>query len=806
LREIRLSLPYRPESYRVLILPQTVYLQKATARKIEEFARTGGVVVIVGAAPKWSVEDGRDDPEVGEIFSKSVAESGARTVADTDGLPEVLGGVLPRDFSPEIRCLHRVIGSLHVYFVLPDDRAPKKVSFAAHGRPEIWDPYTGEAHPIEEYTISANGTEAQLDFDLSPAYFVVIDPANVRETEPPASEEDRKEISLDGEWSFRVWPTMDNTWGDFRLPARPGFMPVETREFRYAEDPADEGLEGGWRKADFDDSKWGRAVYTYGSYWAVSDAIQLAGPEEFDKPQGPEAWSPSARDWHPVVFSRAFGIEKDPIYASTLGPKSRIPAEFADLGSNSLWSVRYLCTFAYSPKPQKANLSIGCPFAKRIWVNGKLVLDQPPGSPIVSSASVQLGKGWNTILVKLMQSDSGRMRVSFALAGGETASGLAGWIWDADRERDIVYFRKPLDLPEEPKSARAYITADNGYELYVNGRLIGRELGFETSFWEEAENYALPLRKGRNVIAVKATNLGGPGGLLAWGTIELASGRKISLATDETWLMSTSPGSDWQSPKAAGAWVPPTMAGTIDSSTWGMIRWGVDPGEQAAGPRMPNRDLPGIRYDPNPDQASVAWYRFKLPPGMKALRLSMLVPTEVYVNGVRQDVRKGGLVTLKSPVSGGVCAIRARQKPGFRAGAVFAGPVQFECGPGKITLGSWHEKGLPHYSGIGVYRKTFNASKQLVGKSVALDLGNVRGTAEARINGKPVGVRIWHPYRFDISGLLRAGQNEIEVVVANTLGPHFKVGPPTPYVYPGQEVSGIMGPVSLIAETAPGRG
>ncbi|MDQ7054806.1 MAG: PKD domain-containing protein [candidate division KSB1 bacterium] len=47
------------------------------------------------------------------------------------------------------------------------------------------------------------------------------------------------------------------------------------------------------------------------------------------------------------------------------------------------------------------------------------------------------------------------------------------------------------------------ITADDQYELYVNGAFVGRG-----EQWETAEEYRVPLSSGKNVIAVKAVNQG----------------------------------------------------------------------------------------------------------------------------------------------------------------------------------------------------------------------------------------------------------------------------------------------------------
>ena len=358
---------------------------------------------------------------------------------------------------------------------------------------------------------------------------------------------------------------------------------------------------------------------------------------------------------------------------------------------------------------------------------------------------------------------------------------MAKWIWDKNPNARIVNFRKVVIL-QEPGRARINITCDNGYELSVNGVKIAENPDCNTTFWRTGDSHSLSLRKGPNTIEVRGENPAGAGGLLLWADITLDSGMRRRIVSDESWGIS-------------GTSAHPVSYGTMHSSPWRTIRWGV---ADEAAPRMPTNDLPGIVYDPYPERITIAWYRFDLPPGTRAMKLSTAVRCEVWANGMKEQVGHDGRVVLSSPaLSGGTCAIRLRERPGFRAGAVFDEPVEFECGQGKIGLGSWHEKGLQTYSGIMAYSRTFSLPPDAVGKSLALDLGEVRGTAEVKVNGKPAGVRIWRPYRFDIGDLVRAGDNRLEIAVTNTLGPHYKVGIPTPYVFPGQEVSGILGPVCL---------
>ena len=56
------------------------------------------------------------------------------------------------------------------------------------------------------------------------------------------------------------------------------------------------------------------------------------------------------------------------------------------------------------------------------------------------------------------------------------------------------------------------------------------------------------------------------------------------------------------------------------------------------------------------------------------------------------------------------------------------------------------------------------------GEETILDLGETYETAEVFVNGKSAGVRICKPYRFDLTGLLQDGENDLAVEVTNTLG------------------------------------
>ena len=88
------------------------------------------------------------------------------------------------------------------------------------------------------------------------------------------------------------------------------------------------------------------------------------------------------------------------------------------------------------------------------------------------------------------------------------------------------------------------------------------------------------------------------------------------------------------------------------------------------------------------------------------------------------------------------------------------------------TLISWSESadpGIKFYSGTATYRTTFSIDARGIrsGTTATLDLGRVADLAEVRLNGESVGTLWQPPFRVDVARQLRAGENVLEVRVAN---------------------------------------
>jgi hypothetical protein len=91
-------------------------------------------------------------------------------------------------------------------------------------------------------------------------------------------------------------------------------------------------------------------------------------------------------------------------------------------------------------------------------------------------------------------------------------------------------------------------------------------------------------------------------------------------------------------------------------------------------------------------------------------------------------------------------------------------PVRFDA------LTDWTgrpEEGIKYYSGKARYRRTFELPARDQRRRIYLDLGKVKDLAEVRLNGRSLGVAWCEPWRIEITEAVRAGSNELEIIVVN---------------------------------------
>ena len=90
----------------------------------------------------------------------------------------------------------------------------------------------------------------------------------------------------------------------------------------------------------------------------------------------------------------------------------------------------------------------------------------------------------------------------------------AWWVWPGNFYRELInsyaQFRRDFKLPRVPRKAPFFITADQAYVLYVNGRYVGRgpARGYQASWPYDEYDLAPHLVRGHNWISVQAYNAG----------------------------------------------------------------------------------------------------------------------------------------------------------------------------------------------------------------------------------------------------------------------------------------------------------
>jgi len=197
---------------------------------------------------------------------------------------------------------------------------------------------------------------------------------------------------------------------------------------------------------------------------------------------------------------------------------------------------------------------------------------------------------------------------------------------------------------------------------------------------------------------------------------------------------------------------------------------------------------------------SAEWFRFVSAPGTAAIRVAARGKVEAWIDGEpMRDAGKGRFVAGRPPSASAVVALRIVPETGRGGGAALPEPVVVETdASGVIALGDWSKLGiLNNYSGGARYGAKIVLTKEEARVTDAvIDLGKVAGTAEVRVNGRDAGVRVAPPWRLAVTGLLKTGENLVEVTVYNTLANHYQT---IPSKYRGSPASGLLGPVRLLS-------
>jgi lysophospholipase L1-like esterase len=154
------------------------------------------------------------------------------------------------------------------------------------------------------------------------------------------------------------------------------------------------------------------------------------------------------------------------------------------------------------------------------------------------------------------------------------------WIWDQAEAKekatqDPLLFRRAFGLQGKIDSAGLWVTADNRYEVVVNGVLVG-----QGENWQVPQKFILKglLLEGDNEVIIRAKNDDdGPGALAAWLTYSTPQG-ETTLATNRFWQQrkDDSDANDlWWAARDDAGWKPAVELGAIKTTEpWGnQVAW-----------------------------------------------------------------------------------------------------------------------------------------------------------------------------------------------------------------------------------------
>ncbi len=325
-------------SYRVLIFPSMEAVRWSSLQKAGQFAKSCGMVLNIGGLPLASDHNGRDDKELDDLVN--VLFPSQNRLAKPDDAPAMILSAFTPDTQADktVRTLHRKIGQRDVYMVM-DAAKNSVVEFRAKGKVELWDPWTGVSRPLRVLGETDTGTKVELPLEEYEAQIVVFTPGQMHVNPPKFTERSVQKITLDGDWEFELKPTMDNRYGDFRLPVVDKIIGAEARIFRHAVESGDVST---WKTPDFDDSNWERDAYDFGpQFWLLGPVPADLADEELDvrlakltkiNPQEAVTVGGKSFSWRLYDFSWRQGFEGDPGHQGWHGLKEKISDHFLCIG------------------------------------------------------------------------------------------------------------------------------------------------------------------------------------------------------------------------------------------------------------------------------------------------------------------------------------------------------------------------------------------------------------------------------------------------------------------------------------------
>ena len=477
-----------------------------------------------------------------------------------------------------------------------------------------------------------------------------------------------------------------------------------------------------------------------------------------------------------AVLDPETGAER-PVQADCRGGYTRIrmtfeedQAVFVVLGAECAGPARILSNRRQYSVPGRWEF-LPCPNSEQplaAWRNGASELRIP-----IAMFSSSLHPASRRIRIRNTAWEAGRCGRHLSLWDAKVITRRTAWKDDCNKKD--LYFRKFVTLDGSPRSARLCIAAVNEYELYVNGALVRRA---ESCGKPETVDICSFLKTGKNLIAVHVHNEKNLArgelnsvdylpedrliSLLAEGSAETA-GDTVHIKSDESFLVCDRLHEGWNLPECDFE----TGARRINqSASGGIVRFDrdgmwVNAWSRGDLPLHPWGDLPldgkTVEYP-----VEIA-YTVTLPAGTRLLhRPAVRGACHFLLDSMPFEWNHDA---LELTVDGNTHTLSLQMQAQCAEDGLLE-PVHVTMAPFDTSLNDWRLFGLDWFSGDGIYRIETEFRKG--SGRYLLNLGRAAFAARVWVNGRDAGVRVWAPYQYDVTELLRDGVNEILVSVSNS--------------------------------------
>ncbi|MDR1852096.1 MAG: hypothetical protein LBR21_05520 [Propionibacteriaceae bacterium] len=800
------------QEWQVVLLPSAAFLAPAVIRKLLDFLDAGGSVFCVGEAPSWATGFAADDSEVLRLVSQpgfqcfdTVQETMAalagvgqaqlvRSKFPIQARTEGASGIALVLAAYPNAMKHPVRGPNSLDRVRSYDfdrrRYAQQVSIRVGAElavAEVWNPATGERRAA---SISRDGGCSVIEADTGGAPAVLF-AWEEKQSGSPAQpicnlalgiHPDARAIDISDGWQGELIQTLDNTWGDLtRLTGKPQNA-VEIWTFNVDER---HGWEESWATLRETARTWHGPISEFpGALTPEQCEAVLSGEKDL-----------AGSEWERAQWSDSRGRRRD--WDNIHGLKGRVKSEFIATPTLTRGMGSVVRTITSTTHRGPADLVLLSPARCEAWWNGTPLVVPQRYSRVIPIA---VDREQNVLEYRMFGSEeqhqpwftsSCESGFSFFPPGGFDARPEFICADIRIGNPGVLIFSAPLPAAQNVQSAKLVLGCAKAATIKVDGRTIARQEKveyYETEFGAQPQFFAHdllePLAAGGRELQIFLDNA--DGGDVLWVDLAITrpGGTSVTLVSDENWIVSTEQ-------RSANAVVVNRFFGSPESAfaisrshTLPNADWLLGPPERGS-KCLDWRATDSVK--PKPRQ-----YRALLPAGTIAVAIPASDLVQATLNGIQLKAERGK-VTLSNPLQE-PAYLEWECPPSFtsRAEAALVGPLEVSVQRAPITLGNWQELGLKSWSGGVRYSRELEVDAP---HGWRIDLGDVRGSVELRLDGEMVGSAFCAPFSFSLPPL--TGTCLLEIDVYGTLAPYLSESAPTTYALPNQLPTGLFGPVKV---------